>query len=379
MTRKVDLYLSEESQNDDSNCSLSANVYFREDGVLKSLSRWDNYMNDMILKKYSDTGWENYGQSFSFDGITDMNMNDFYVHIFVNNEDECNGLKYDFIVRNMLACGNHYVAGQIFDSNFSPLKGVLVEDIGNDADLSNENGEFMINCSFNFDLNFSLDSFYDHNIKGIFDFTISQLKDNKNIMDLGKIIMKKILPGDLNGDQKVDSADFEIPMQILSGQTPENFNPAGDTNGDGIINFIDAFNICKIINGAVSGRKCVTSAQTERTINFTPGKLLKFTAADFGNFDEIQIVKHPQAPARQISFWGRGFNSGISPNRTTLQISNGKIKLNNRDGDLAFNAKILNTSNWTWENFTAKTSFQWRGRKSGGGWSEFTMKLTPRN
>jgi len=104
---------------------------------------------------------------------------------------------------------------------------------------------------------------------------------------------------------------------------------------------------------------------------------LKFAAADFGDFDEIQIVKHPQSPARQISFWGRGFYSGISPSRTTLQISGEKILLNNRDGDLAFNAKILDTSNWTWKNFTAETSFQWRGRKSGGDWENFEMQLAP--
>ena len=59
------------------------------------------------------------------------------------------------------------------------------------------------------------------------------------------------LPGDVNGDGKVNTMDLIRLMKHINGEEVEMAEGAGDVNGDGKINTMDLIRLMKYINGEV--------------------------------------------------------------------------------------------------------------------------------
>ncbi|MGM9587228.1 MAG: dockerin type I repeat-containing protein, partial [Candidatus Limivicinus sp.] len=59
------------------------------------------------------------------------------------------------------------------------------------------------------------------------------------------------LPGDMNGDGKVNTMDLIRLMKSINGEEVEMVEGAGDVNGDGKINTMDLIRLMKYINGEV--------------------------------------------------------------------------------------------------------------------------------
>ena len=62
------------------------------------------------------------------------------------------------------------------------------------------------------------------------------------------VTIEEMIPGDVNGDKKVDAKDVVAISDYMMGKNPENFNIGNaDVNGDGVINIADIIQIVNLI------------------------------------------------------------------------------------------------------------------------------------
>ena len=130
---------------------------------------------------------------------------------------------------------------------------------------------------------------------------------------------KTIMPGDANGDKKVNVTDVMLTVSYIIGQSPANFiYKAADLNGDDKINVVDVVSIVTIIlKGSSSNARAINRAVGTYDLN-----------NDNVTITQINDQSYSMCLNNQCQYIAAQFDVHLSPGQTLDDIQLNKMRKN---------------------------------------------------
>lgn len=170
----------------------------------------------------------------------------YFVKLYnLNSEHFGEAVSYTVKIKIPLAGNEGYVEGRVTDTaNGKYMEGVTVVSTGRGADISDENGEFILEDSPG-------DYILTAKAQGYEDFQASVSVREKEISPQNICMNPAGSKGNVNGDEGVDLKDAVLALQIIAGKTEfsEKIYKSADVNCDGCIGLEEVIYILREISG----------------------------------------------------------------------------------------------------------------------------------